>query len=199
MKKRPTGLRRRIPKNWWKGLHAPSRFHGRKTREFWVWRAWKLGAKKIPKLPKKPAHPKRDAVVAFAHTLVGIHETPSHSNSGPAVRVIQSATGAYNAAWCVSTVQYIWKHVLGSTWADGTAGAYYLADYAARHGAVISKPVPACAVVYHIGQGHAGTVIAVGRFGRFTAIEGNEGDAVRIMSRSTRQLRCTFILREELR
>lgn len=203
IRKRPSGLRRRIPKKWWKGLRVPARLKGRKSREFWVWRAWKIGAKKIPKLPKKKkvtagTH-RRSEVVAFARKLVGIHEVPDYSNDGPGVREIQSATGAYKAPWCVSTIQYVWKHTLGSTWADDTAGAYYLADYAARHGNVIPRPVAGCAVVYHIGQGHAGTVVSVGRFGSFTAVEGNEGNAVRLKGRNTRQIRCTFILRPELR
>jgi hypothetical protein len=132
--------------------------------------------------------------------LVGIHEEPPHSNNGPAVHEIQSSTGQYGVAWCVSTVQRIWQLTGLGTWADDTASAYFLADYAEQHGAVISKPVPGCAVVYHIGAGHAGTVIAVNRVtGTFTAIEGNEADAVRVMQRNPRQLSCTFILRPELR
>jgi hypothetical protein len=201
MKKRPAGLPRHVPKKWWKWEKRPGRFHVHKSLAFWRWRAWRLGDK-IPKRPKPKPNPglaRRAKVVAFAHTLVGIHEVPDYSNSGPDVHRIQSATGAYGAPWCVSTVQYIWKHTLGSTYADDTAGAYYLADYAARHSQTISRPVPGCAVVYHIGQGHAGTVISVGRFGSFTAIEGNEGNAVRVKARNTRQIRCTFILRPELR
>lgn len=148
---------------------------------------------------------KRAAIVAYAHELVGIHEVPPHSNTGPVqqhaagVRVIQSATGAYYAPWCVSTVQYIWKQVLGSTWANHTAGVYYLIDYARSHGAVIPHPLAGCAVGYEIGAGHAGTVIDVYPDGTFDAIEGNHADRVGIVRRDPKHLTCVCILRPELR
>jgi len=202
LRRRPSGLPRHIRKWAWKSLKKPGKHLPHKKPEwFWRWRAWRLGDK-IPKRPKPKPNlglERRDKIVMFAHTLVGITEVPDGSNDGPRVREIQSATGAYHAPWCVSTIQRIWKVVLGSTWADDTAGAYYLADYATRHGCVLPGPVAGCAVVYHIGSGHAGTVVAVGRFGSFTAIEGNEGNAVRIMQRNKRQIPCTFILRPELR
>jgi hypothetical protein len=152
-----------------------------------------------------PGHPPvetpadlRAAICKEARSLVGIHEVPMGSNSGTQVHLIQSATHAYNAPWCVSTVQYIWLKVLGSTWAEDTAGAYFLADYAARAKRVIAKPVAGCAVVYHIGAGHAGTVVELGQHGNFIAVEGNEADAVRSVTRNPGTLGCTFILRPEL-
>ena len=119
------------------------------------------------------------------------------SNSGTAVHLIQSATHAYNAPWCVSTVQYIWLKVLGSTWAEDTANAYFLAQYAEESKRTIPAPVPGCAVVYHIGAGHAGTVVALTGH-TFEAVEGNEADAVQLVSRDPRTIACTFILRPEL-
>lgn len=151
------------------------------------------------KQPKPTGHAKRDLIVAAAMRLVGIREVPTRSNWGPGVRAIQSATGAYRAPWCVSTVQSIWKRVLGSTWAQDTANAYFLADYARQHGATILHPIPGCAVVYHLGDGHAGTVVSVLRDGRFWAVEGNWGDAVVHILRDPRSIPCTFILRPELR
>lgn len=140
----------------------------------------------------------RAAVVKEARSLVGIREVPMGSNSGTDVHRIQSATHAYNAPWCVSTVQYIWLKVLGTTWAEDTANAYFLANFAKESGRVIAKPVPGCAVVYHIGAGHAGTVVDVQSPQSFHAVEGNEADAVRLVQRSTMALACTFILRPEL-
>lgn len=142
---------------------------------------------------------KAAAVAKFARSLVGIHETPDGSNDGPGVHTIQSSTGAYRAAWCVSTVQFILKHVLGFTIADKTANAYYLADYAERHGWTIAKPVVGAAVVYHLGAGHAGTVVQVNKGGTFLAVEGNEGNAVKLVPRDPRGVKCTFILHPELR
>lgn len=148
---------------------------------------------------------KRAAVCAYAHELVGIHEVPPHSNRGPVqqhaagVTVIQSSTGAYGAPWCVSTVQYIWRQVLGSTWANRTAGVYYLIAYARSHGAVIPHPLPGCAVGYEIGAGHAGTVVEVHADGTFDAVEGNHSDRVGVVRRDPRHLACVFILRPELK
>ncbi len=139
----------------------------------------------------------RAAIVKEARSLVGIREVPPGSNSGIDVHRIQSATHAYNAPWCVSTVQYIWLKVLGTTWAEDTANAYFLAEYAHESKRTIPAPVPGCAVVYHLGAGHAGTVVAVtGK--TFDAVEGNEADAVRVVTRDPRSLGCTFILRHEL-
>ena len=140
----------------------------------------------------------RAAIVKEARSLVGIREVPMGSNSGTDVHRIQSATHAYNAPWCVSTVQYIWQKVLGSTWAEDTANAYFLASYAKESGRVVEKPVPCCAVVYRIGAGHAGTVVELAGGGTFQAVEGNEADAVREVLRDPRSIGCTFILRPEL-
>lgn len=140
----------------------------------------------------------RAAIVKEARSLVGIREVPMGSNSGTDVHRIQSATHAYNAPWCVSTVQYIWQKVLGTTWAEDTANAYFLASFARESGRVIPKPIAGCAVVYHIGAGHAGTVVGLAGDTHFSAVEGNEADAVREIVRDPRAVACTFILRPEL-
>lgn len=159
-----------------------------------------------PPLPNRgtPAQ-HRLAIVQFAPTLLGIHEVPPHSNTGPpqargvGVTMIQSSTGAYGAPWCVSTGQFIWLHTLGSTWAEKSANAYFVADYALRRGCVIARPVPGCSVVYHVGAGHFGTVVKVNRLlGTFQAVEGNEEDAVELVTRNPRKIRCTYVLRPEL-
>ena len=146
------------------------------------------------------ANPKRAEIVAYARTLVGIHEVPDGSNDGPGVKGLQASTGAYRAPWCVSTRQAIDLHVLGSVYADKSANAYYYAGFAGRHGDVIEKPVAGCAVVYHLGSGHLGTVVTVHSDGTFDAVEGNEGNAVRLVPRDPRHgVVCTFVLRKELR
>jgi hypothetical protein len=148
---------------------------------------------------RKPANEKRAAIVKEALSLVGIHEEPMGSNQGPQVHEIQSATGAFGAPWCVSTVQYIWKKALGSTWAQDTANAYFLAGFAENNHCTIPHPVAGCAVVYHMGDGHAGTVVRANRNGTFWAVEGNWGDAVVHILRDPHTIPCTFVLRPELR
>lgn len=134
-----------------------------------------------------------DRIVAEAHKLLGIREVPDGSNSGPAVHEIQTATGAFGAPWCVSTVQYIVRAVTGDTIADDTANVYYLASYGQRHGWEVPRPIVGGPVCYHVGQGHAGTIVQVLRDGTFYAIEGNEGNAVRLMHRDARTITCTFL------
>jgi hypothetical protein len=151
-----------------------------------------VGAKPKPKpSPAKPSTAER--IIETAHGLLGIHEQPAHSNDGPGVHMIQTSTGAYRAPWCVSTVQYIVKQVTGHTIANATASVYYLLDFGAREGWVRSSPVLGGPVGYRIGAGHAGTVVKVLDQHRFYAVEGNEGDAVRLMLRDSRLLRCVFL------
>lgn len=142
---------------------------------------------------------RRAAVVAYSYTLVGIREVPAHSNDGPAVRRIQSSTGAYGEPWCVSTVQYEDLHVLGSTWANRTAGVYQYLDYARSKGCLVAKPLPGDVVAYLIGAGHMGRVVAVHADGTFLAVEGNHSDSVAIVPRSPSQVPCRFIRRPEYR
>lgn len=142
---------------------------------------------------------RRAAVVTFSRSLVGIREIPAGSNDGPAVHRIQSATGAYRLPWCVSTVQYEDVHALGSTYANKTAGVYAYLAFAQAHGHLIAKPVPGCAVMYLVGQGHAGRVVTVHADGTFDAVEGNEADAVQIVPRNPRYVPCRFVLRPEYR
>lgn len=114
------------------------------------------------------------------------------------MHVLQESTGAFGAPWCVSTVQAEDLHVLGSTYADKTANAYFYASFAEQHGHTIPDPIAGCAVIYHIGAGHAGRVVTVHQDGTFDAVEGNEGNAVRLVPRDPKALQCTFVLRPEL-
>jgi hypothetical protein len=201
MRPRPKGLPRRIKQWWWRALKLPGRVHRPKSNNFWRWRAWRLG-ERIPKRKKPPLTPgekRRADVVRAAEALVGIREEPLGSNSGPQVHQIQTSTGAFGAPWCVSTIQYEWQKAGLGTWAEDTAGAYFLEDYARRNGCVIPRPLAGCSVVYHLGDGHAGTVVDVLRNGNFYAVEGNWGNEVVRILRNPRSIPCTFVLRPELR
>jgi hypothetical protein len=151
------------------------------------------GAARPAPAAAKPHPSVQQRIIAEAHALLGIHEIPAHSNDGPDVHRIQSATGAYRAPWCVSTVQYIVKTVVGHTIANDTANVYYLADFGSREGWARAKPVLAGPVCYRVGAGHAGTVVQVLDDHRFYAVEGNEGDAVRLMLRDSRAIPCVFL------
>lgn len=142
---------------------------------------------------------RRAAVVAYSRSLVGIREIPAHSNDGPGVHRIQSSTGAYRLPWCVSTVQYEDQHVLGSTWANRTAGVYVYLDYARAHGCLVAKPLSGDVVAYLIGNGHMGRVVNVHPDGSFDAVEGNHSDGCYLVPRDPRHIACRFIRRPEYR
>jgi hypothetical protein len=138
------------------------------------------------------------ALASLARDQVGIVEVPPHSNRGSQVEAFQRSTGALGQPWCVSFRQWLDIHVIGSTYAQGTANAYAYAAWAVAHDDVRLVPLIGDAVVYHLGAGHMGTVVAVGPRVVFVAVEGNEGDAVKLVERSTVGLRCTFVRRAEL-
>lgn len=127
---------------------------------------------------------------------LGVHET--YSNSGPCISssctwggrsyaAIQSSTGAYHAAWCVSTEQQAGILAGFGTFADRTAGVYYAVDYANARGWLSAKAKFASLVAfitldsrgYRVaGTGHMGFVTKVTSTG-FSYIAGNDGNAVR--------------------
>jgi peptidoglycan hydrolase-like protein with peptidoglycan-binding domain len=57
----------------------------------------------------------RGSLVNIAARELGNHEIPANSNSGPRVRVYQSVTGAYHAAWCASFVSWCLLTQLGKS------------------------------------------------------------------------------------
>lgn len=143
----------------------------------------------------------RPSALAWRAQLVewlGITEQPDGSNRGPCIssgctrdgktyRSIQSSTGAYGAAWCVSTEQAVALLITGHTFADGTAGVYYSVDWAAARGLVFAKAKLGSLVAFITydshgrrvpGTGHEGFVVAV-QANSFTYIAGNDGNAVR--------------------
>ncbi len=133
---------------------------------------------------------------AQLETWLGIHETSN--NRGPCIstaciwkgksyRAIQSSTGQYGAAWCVSTEQAVSLLVTGHTFADDTAGVYYAADYYAARNLTFAKAKFGSLVVFPTydrngnrvpGTGHMGFVTGV-QTHSFSYIAGNDGNAVR--------------------
>lgn len=119
---------------------------------------------------------------------LNIHEVPDGSNRGAAISysafgvpALQSATGAYVAAWCVSTWQTILKAIGYGTFANDTAGVYQAVDFYAAVNLVFAKPKVGSLVAFvdydrfgHRipGTGHMGFVIRVMAAG-FVSLEGN--------------------------
>lgn len=106
---------------------------------------------------------------------VGVHETST--NYSDRIRVYQSVTGAYRAAWCMSFQQ--WGRVASgmSTIADRSAGVFYVVGYARNHGLAGSTPHPGDLAAFVDGLGHIGLVYKVDTRGYYT-VEGNHSNAV---------------------
>lgn len=132
------------------------------------------------------------AVAAYAERFIGVREDPPHSNSGSVVHQFQSATGAYNAPWCISFIQFVLKQIGVGPVANKTAGAYYLRDYAVSHGWAVPKPAVGCGAVFQEGAGHGDIVVAVGKNGAFTTVDGNYNDQVQKVERTVKQHPVTF-------
>jgi hypothetical protein len=128
---------------------------------------------------------------------LGITESPVGSNRGPCISYtcvrgghtfsIQSSTGAYGAAWCVSTQQEAAELVGYGHFAQNTAGVYFAVDYYAVRGLVFAKPKVGSLVAFITynsrgqrvaGTGHMGFVVAV-QASSFTYIAGNDQNGVR--------------------
>lgn len=160
-----------------------------------------LAAARLEAAKKAEPSAKAHKVIAYEQHLValGIHETPDGSNRGAAISyaalgvpALQSATGAYGQAWCVSTQQTVMKALGFGTFADDTAGVYYAVDYYAARNLVFAKPKVGSLVAFITydsrgrrvaGTGHMGFVTAVTSPtpklpGTFTYIAGNDHNAV---------------------
>ena len=131
-------------------------------------------------------------IVAKAKSQVGVTEDPVGSNDGSQVRRYQAVTGAYRAPWCCSFAQWVLAQCGVGPIANRTAGAYYLGDFARSHGWTHPNPTPGCVVVYRIGQGHVGIVVAVHSDNLFEAVEGNENQQVSHTHRDRSIVYCFF-------
>jgi hypothetical protein len=128
---------------------------------------------------------------------LGINEQPAGSNRGPCISssctrdghtfTIQASTGAFGAAWCVSTQQEAAQLIGYGHFADDTAGVYYAADYYALRNLVFAKAKVGSLVAFITydsrgqrvpGTGHMGFVVAV-QASSFTYIAGNDSNGVR--------------------
>lgn len=126
----------------------------------------------------------------------GVYEQPDSSNRGPCISylctvagrsfAIQSSTGAYAAAWCVSTQQEAAALIGYGHFADDTAGVYYAVDYANARGWLSAKAKVGSLVAFITynrygqrvaGTGHMGFVVKV-MSNAFTYIAGNDANRV---------------------
>jgi hypothetical protein len=120
----------------------------------------------------------KDLISVYRGEL-GVREVPYGSNRGPRVRQYQSSTGAYNAAWCVSFLQWGFKKAGVSRIANRSAGVFYCVDWARKNGLLRYSPKPGYLAAYMWSAGHIGIVEELLPGGGFVAIEGNASNMVR--------------------
>jgi hypothetical protein len=118
-------------------------------------------------------------LLATYRAELGVREVPYGSNRGPRVRQYQSSTGAYNAAWCVSFLQWGLQKNGVARIANRSAGVFYCVDWARKNGLLRYSPKPGYLACYMWSQGHIGIVEDVSVGGGFMAIEGNASNSVR--------------------
>lgn len=146
------------------------------------------------------AQPTKTALAVRALELdwLGITENPAGSNGGPCISssctwkgkllpALQSSTGAYRAAWCVSTQQTAFLLAGYGRFANGTASVYYAVDFYAARNLLFAKPKVGSLVAFIDydsrgrripGTGHMGFVVKV-EANSFTYTAGNDANGVR--------------------
>jgi hypothetical protein len=120
----------------------------------------------------------KDLISVYRGEL-GVREVPYGSNRGPRVRQYQSSTGAYNAAWCVSFLQWGFQKAGVPRIANRSAGVFYCVDWARKNGLLRYSPKPGYLAAYMWSAGHIGIVEELLPGGGFVAIEGNASNMVR--------------------
>jgi hypothetical protein len=115
-------------------------------------------------------------IAAIARSQIGNSETWG-DNWGPKVSVYQSVTGQYHAAWCVSFAQWVMVQAGVGTFADRSAGVFYVVGWAHNRGYLNARAKVGALVAFTNGQGHMGVVVKVGS-GWFVSVEGNHANRV---------------------
>lgn len=132
--------------------------------------------------------------LAWAHTKVGVHETPPGSNRGPEIDQWNlAANGVLGEPWCMSFMHAAFKQA-GVT-LGGWAGVENFLRWGQLHGYEVTRPFRGDLVCFdwqgdrwydHVGI--VDRVLAVGPLQRppyvLRTVEGNTGDAVRVKIRS---------------
>lgn len=98
-------------------------------------------------------------------------------NYAPCITKFQAVTGAYRAPWCVSFAQWVYVRAGLGTFANRSAGVFYVRDYARARGWLRTVPKPGFLVAFGDRLGHMGIVERVGR-GYYVTVEGNASDQV---------------------
>jgi hypothetical protein len=184
------------PKKWVKpvvGRYFIDLLTGKRKRPVdWV----RVAAQRLKAI--EAAQPSRFAAQwkALLQSWLGIREVPVGSNRGPCISyactvagrtfTIQASTGAYGAAWCVSTQQAAAALVGYGHFANDTASVYYAVDYANARGWLSAKAKVGSLVAFITydryghrvpGTGHMGFVMAV-QSRSFTYAAGNDHQGV---------------------
>jgi hypothetical protein len=117
-----------------------------------------------------------ERVIQLARRELGCEEWGGTNNS-TCVRRYQYYTGAYYAPWCVSFTQAIYSWAGVGTFANRSAGVFYVVGYARQRGWLRSQPKPGYLVAFMDRLGHIGIVERVTSSG-FYSIEGNASNRV---------------------
>lgn len=132
----------------------------------------------------------------FMKKNLGQHENPAGSNTGAFVQSCQVATWLPGTRWpwCVAAWVKAWK-VAGLKLPYLGAGAYAMLDWYKAHAhswvVPIEKAKPGAAVIFNVGAGHVAMLARpyAKTKPNVVTIGGNEGDAVREITRNVSLVR----------
>lgn len=122
--------------------------------------------------------------VAGAELARNVYERPDGSNydcdwpyAPCRIAAYQSVTGAYRAPWCASFTQWVYRQAGMGTFANRSAGVFYIVGYARSRGWLRTAPKPGYLVAFVDRLGHIGLVERVVPGGIYS-IEGNASNRV---------------------
>ena len=130
-------------------------------------------------------------IVDLALTQVGITEQPYGSNRGPRISYPVSnyhgsyalsydgVVGQYGVAWCAIFDQWVYHYAGAGTFANKSAGVFYIVDWARRSGYLMAKPHIGGLVAYLGYGGHLGIIVKIVKDQGYYTVEGNSSQGVR--------------------
>lgn len=116
-------------------------------------------------------------VIKLAQGELGCREFPDGSNYSRCIHKFQSITGAFRAPWCASFTQWLYWDSGFGTFADRSAGVFYIVGYGRSRGWLRTFPKPGWLVAFMDRRGHIGIVERVVKGGLWS-IEGNASNRV---------------------
>jgi hypothetical protein len=150
-----------------------------------------LAAKRLALNALEPGETKLGKKIkGIALSQVGVNEQPSGSNRGPRISYAvnnyhgnyglsyDGVVGQYGVAWCAIFDQWVYYYAGYGTFANKSAGVFYIVDWARHRGLLAAKPYIGSLVAYLNSDGHLGIITKVDQGKGYWTVEGNSSQKV---------------------